>query len=111
MATCSLGYSVDQEIANFFERTTATRSACDTFAREHLGGKAVPVAVQGVCSYTVYAGPDDELVAQFRPKSFRLNTDTVNLARTIHGDFAPRIALRERSGKTRRVKKHSISMS
>ncbi|KAL4898761.1 hypothetical protein BDV59DRAFT_207006 [Aspergillus ambiguus] len=98
MATRSLEYSVDQEIANFFERTTATRSACDTFAREHLGGNVIPVAVQGVCSYTVYAGPNAEFVAQFRLKSFRLNLETVNLARTIYGDFAPRVTFRGEIG-------------
>ncbi|GES63522.1 hypothetical protein ATEIFO6365_0007020900 [Aspergillus terreus] len=93
-----MAYSVDQEIANFFERTTATRSACDTFAREHLGGKVVPVAVQGVCSYTVYAGPNDELVAQFRLKSLRLDMETVDLARTIYGDYAPPVAFRGEIG-------------
>ncbi|OJJ67243.1 hypothetical protein ASPBRDRAFT_136485 [Aspergillus brasiliensis CBS 101740] len=98
MATSSLNYSVDHEISSFFKRTTANRSACDTFARAHLGGKIVPVAVQGVCSYTVYAGPNDEYVAQFRLMSFRLNMETVNLARTIYGDFAPQVAFRGEIG-------------
>lgn len=99
MATSSLDYSVDQEIASFFERTTATRSACDTFAREHLGGEVVPVAVQGVCSYTVYAGPNDEFVVQFRLKSSRLSMETVNLARAIYGEFAPEVITRGQIGK------------
>ncbi|GLA57104.1 hypothetical protein AtubIFM55763_010050 [Aspergillus tubingensis] len=94
MATSSLDYSVDQAIASFFERTTATRSACDAFAREHLGGEVVPVAVQGVCSYTIYAGPNGEFVVQFRLKSSRLSMETVNLACTIYGDFAPKVVFR-----------------
>ena len=42
------------------------RLACDNFARERLSRNVVPVAVQGVCSYTVYAGPNAEYVVQFR---------------------------------------------
>lgn len=98
MATRDLEYSVDQEIASFFEQTAATRSACDTFAREHLGGDVVPVAVQGVCSYTVYAGPNAEFVAQFRLKSFQLNMGTMNLARNVYGHFAPQVAFNGQIG-------------
>ncbi|KAJ5291517.1 hypothetical protein N7478_000768 [Penicillium angulare] len=89
MATSDLEYSVDQEIADFFEKTTATRSACDILAKQHLGGNIVPVAVQGVCSYTVYAGPNAEFVVQFRLASLQLNMETANLARSIYGHFAP----------------------
>ncbi|RAK88357.1 hypothetical protein BO79DRAFT_266500 [Aspergillus costaricaensis CBS 115574] len=66
MATSSLDYSVDQGIASLFERTTATRSACDTFARKHL--------------------------------SSRLNMETVNLARTIYGGFAPKVVFKGQTG-------------
>ncbi|PWY70639.1 hypothetical protein BO83DRAFT_399780 [Aspergillus eucalypticola CBS 122712] len=96
--TQSLDYSVDQEIADFFERTTATRSDCDAFAREHLGGEFVPVAVQGVCGYTVYAGPKDEFVAQFRLKFSCIDMETVNLARTIYGGFAPKAVFKGQTG-------------
>lgn len=98
MATSSLEYSVDQAIASFFERSTATRSACDAFAREHLGGEVVPVAMQGVCSYIVYAGPNDEFVVQFRLKCSRLSMETVNLARTIYGGFTPKVVFRGQIG-------------
>lgn len=94
MATNNLVYSVDQEITDFFEKTTVTRSVCDHYAREHLGGNVVPVPVQGVCSYTVYAGPDAEFVAQFRLKSLRLRTETINLARAVYGHFAPEVAFK-----------------
>jgi hypothetical protein len=92
MATSDLAYSVDRQIALFFEKAAATRSACDSFVREHLGGDVIPVAVQGVCSYTVYAGPNAELVVQFRLKSLQLRTETMNLARTIYGPFAPQVS-------------------
>jgi len=92
MATSDLTYSVDQEIAEFFEKTAATRSVCDTFAREHLGGNVVPVTVQGVCSYTVYAGPNADFVVQFRLGSLQLRMEIANLARSIYGHFAPYVA-------------------
>lgn len=85
-------YSLDQEIADFFEKTAATRSECDTFASEHLGGNIVPVAVQGVCSYTVYAGHNAEFVVQFRLTSLGLSIEIVNLARSIYGQFAPEVS-------------------
>lgn len=87
-------YSVDQEITNFFEKAAVTRSACDAYAREHLGGNVIPVPVQGVCSYTVYAGSNAEFVAQFRLEALHLRMDTANLARTIYGHFAPEVAFK-----------------
>ena len=56
-------YSVDKEIDAFFRQTTATRAECDERPLTLVGGAVVvPVAVQGVCSYTVYAGKDLEYV-------------------------------------------------
>ncbi|EDN11235.1 predicted protein [Histoplasma mississippiense (nom. inval.)] len=79
-------------------KTAVTRSACDTFAREHLGGNVVPVAVQGVCSYTVYAGPNAEFVVQFRLASLQLGMDIANLARSIYGHFAPHVTFLDQIG-------------
>lgn len=93
-----LQYSVDQEIGHFFEQTSATRIACDTYTKEHLGGDVIPVAVQGVCSYTVYAGPNSEFVAQFRLKSLQLSMETMNLARAIYGHLAPQATFRGQIG-------------
>ncbi|GAD95430.1 predicted protein [Paecilomyces variotii No. 5] len=70
-----LEYSVDQEITNFFEKAVVTRSACDAYAREHLGGNAVPVPVQ---------------VSPQVP----LRMETVDLARIIYSHFAPEIAFK-----------------
>jgi hypothetical protein len=64
-----MNYEVEQEIVAFFEKTTMTRSAYDNYASEHLGGNVTPVDVQGVCSYTVYAGPNAESAVQYRLKS------------------------------------------
>ncbi|PYH73339.1 uncharacterized protein BO88DRAFT_421738 [Aspergillus vadensis CBS 113365] len=72
--------------------------ACDAFAREQLGGEVAPVAVQGVCSYTVYSGPNDEFAAQFRLKRSCMNMDTVNLARTIYGGLAPKVVFKGQIG-------------
>ncbi|RDW70673.1 uncharacterized protein DSM5745_08184 [Aspergillus mulundensis] len=98
MAISDWEYSVDDEIACFFEKTTATRAACDAYAAEHLGGDIIPVAVQGVCSYTVYAGPSGEFVTQFRLRSLELKMETVHLARTIYGQFAPQVTFRGQIG-------------
>lgn len=98
MTSSNLEYSVDQEIAHFFGKTSATRSACDISAKELAGGNVVPVAVQGVCSYTVYAGPKQDLVVQFRLRSLRLKLETMTLAREIYGQFAPQISFKGQIG-------------
>lgn len=94
----NLEYSVDQEIADFFQKTTASRSSCDTFARENLGGNIVPVAVQGVCSYSVYAGPNAEFVVQFRLRSLQHSLESTYLARAIYGHLAPLVTFRGQIG-------------
>lgn len=82
-------YSLDIAITEFFSKTSATREACDTKARDLVGGGIVPVTVQGNCSYSVYAGPEFEFVVQFRLKSLMLKLETVTLARKIYGSLAP----------------------
>jgi hypothetical protein len=98
MTTTDPEYSVDQEIAHFFGATSAIRSACDSYVKEHLGGDVIPVAVQGVCSYTVYAGPNGQSIVQFRLKSLELRMDTAELARTIYGRFVPQVTFRGQIG-------------
>jgi hypothetical protein len=82
-------YSLDVAIAEFFSQTSASREACDTKAKDLVGGKVVPVTVQGNCSYSVYAGPEFEFVVQFRLKSLMLKSEIVALAREIYGSLAP----------------------
>lgn len=80
MAAEDMEYSLEKEISTFFEQITVTRSACDTYAREHLGGNIIPLTVQGVFSDTVYAGSNAEFVSQFRLKSLRLKMEPMDLA-------------------------------
>ncbi len=92
MASTYSEYSIDAEIASFFSKTSATRSACDARAKELAGGNVVPVKVQGACSYSVYAGVDLEYVVQFRLKSLDLRAETTTLARNVYGSLVPEVA-------------------
>jgi hypothetical protein len=38
-------YSLDIAIAEFFSQTSASRKACDTKAKDLIGGEVVPVTV------------------------------------------------------------------
>lgn len=71
---------------------------CDTKAVELAGGNAVPVDVQGACSYSVYAGPDLEYVVQFRLKSLALATKVTSLATEIYGSFVPKVTFEGKVG-------------
>ena len=98
MSSGNQEYSVDQEIVNFFNKSSATRSACDERAKELVGGNSTPVAVQGACSYSVYAGPSDNFVVQFRLRSLQLKTETSRLARETYGPLAPRVSFEGQVG-------------
>lgn len=100
MATKSNIYNFEEEVAEFFTRTSATRSACDAYAKEHLGGDVTPVTImQDISSYNVYAGPHAGFVAQFRLKALQLNTELVDLARSIHGPLIPQVEFRGQLGR------------
>lgn len=81
-------YHTEDAITDFFAQTCTTRSACDAKALELASDKVVPVAIQGVCSYT---GPELEYVVQFRLKSLELSLDTTILASQIYGSLIPRV--------------------
>lgn len=92
MASENQEYVVDEEIA-------VRRETCDVMAKELVGGdRVVPVAVQGVCSYTVYAGQGFGHVVQFRLKSLELEVEIAVLARHIFGTFAPDVSFRQQLG-------------
>lgn len=92
-------YTVDDEIAAFFSKTAVTRDTCDGLAKDLVGGdQVVPVAVQGVCSYTIYAGQDLGYVVQFRLRSLGLKGETAALARRIFGTLAPEVSFRQQLG-------------
>ncbi|KIH87312.1 hypothetical protein SPBR_05089 [Sporothrix brasiliensis 5110] len=92
-------YAVADEIAAFFTKTPVSREACDSLAKELVGGDSVvPVAVQGACSYTVYAGHELSHVVQFRLQSLELKGETAALARRIFGALAPDVSFRRQLG-------------
>lgn len=82
-------YSLDAAIEKIFESTSSTRDACDERAASLVGGKITAVPIQGNCSYTVYGGPEDEFVVQFRLEQLPLNLETATLAHQVHGKSAP----------------------
>lgn len=85
-------YSVDQEIIYFFQKSSTDRSSCDDRAQKLVGGTVTPVAVQGVCSYSVYAGPNHEYVVQFRLRSLGLKTEITNIASNVYGSLVPSVS-------------------
>lgn len=85
-------YSVDGEIISSFEKASATRSDCDARTQDLVGGTVTPVAVQGTCSYSVYAGPNNEFVVQFRLKSLVLKTEMTTLVNTVYGSLVPSVS-------------------
>lgn len=98
MASNNQEYAVDFEIEQFFGKTSATRSECDALAKQLVGGNVVLVAVQGVCSYTVYAGQCQEFVVQFRLKSLALDLETATLSQKIYGPLTPEVSFHGQLG-------------
>lgn len=84
-------YCLEDAIADFFTLTSTSRETCNTKAVDLVGGNVVPVAIQGNCSYSVYAGPEFEFVVQFRPKSLRLRLEIIHLAHKIYGSLVPTV--------------------
>jgi hypothetical protein len=84
-------YDVEQDVATFFTKTKVTRSACNLRATELVSGGLQLVPTQGVCSYTVYAGPTLSSVVQFRLKSLALPSETMELAHRVYGKLVPEI--------------------
>ncbi|KAH6616010.1 hypothetical protein B0J18DRAFT_451939 [Chaetomium sp. MPI-SDFR-AT-0129] len=81
---------LEDEIAQFFARTSATREECDNFALAAFGGQVEPVSIQGATSYTVVAEQNREKIVQFRNMDAQLDMGMLDLARRIHGDVLPR---------------------
>lgn len=91
LAAMSPGYPYrrDKAVATFFGKTSTNREACERMALRIVGGKIEPVAVQGNCSYTIFAGQNLEFVFQFRLQSLPLKMEVLELARNIHGAIVP----------------------
>jgi hypothetical protein len=91
-------YSADAEIEAFFKKTSATRAACDARARELVGNDVAPVDIQGVCSYSVYAGPELEYVVQFRLESLALKNQVISQVNEVYGSLAPKVSFEGKVG-------------
>ncbi|TQN63764.1 hypothetical protein CSHISOI_11656, partial [Colletotrichum shisoi] len=99
MAPNNQDYVVEDEMVAFFSKSSVRRETCDLLAKELVGGDQVaPVAVQGACSYTVYAGHDLDHVVQFRLKSLGIKLETAALARRIFGSLVPEVSFRQQLG-------------
>lgn len=79
-------YSQEDTIIEFFEPLQdVTRQHCDEAARTLIGAPITPCPFQGHFSYSVYAGPQQDRVAQFR--SEHLEEEVLQLAHSIFGRF------------------------
>lgn len=98
-------YRLDDSVHYFFEsKTDATRQECDNMAVSHMrGGKAIPVPIQGMFSYTITAGLADPKLFQFRCEDSTLDMEMIDLATTTHPGFAPPVKYHGRIGQSRPV--------
>ena len=81
-------YNLESAINDFFSsNTTTTRKQCDDFAIARAGGVSTPLQMQGVCSYTVAAGPDKSKIFQFRDEDSTIDIGNISLAKAIHSEF------------------------
>ena len=94
-------YSLDVAIAEFFSRTSATRDACDTRAKDLGDGKVVSVTAQDNCSYSVYIGPELKFVVYFRLKSLSFQPEIAALAQGIYGPLVPKVSFYGKLGDER----------
>ncbi|KAI1292463.1 hypothetical protein F5Y03DRAFT_375862 [Xylaria venustula] len=83
-------YSLDDTISSFFdENTTVTRQQCDDFALSQVGGKSIPVPIQGDSSYTITAGTAESKIFQFRTHDSDIDMSVLSFAKTTHSQFIP----------------------
>lgn len=81
-------YSFDGAINEFFSsNTTVTKQQCDNFAISRAGGVSTPLQMQGVCSYTVTAGPNKSRLFQFREDESTIDIWKIILAKVVHPEF------------------------
>lgn len=81
-------YGLESAINAFFSSsTTTTRQQCDDFAIARAGGVSTPLQMQGVCSYTVTAGPDKSRIFQFRCEDSTIDIGNISLAKAVHPEF------------------------
>ena len=92
-------YSLENSIQEFFStQTTVAKAECDAKAASLVGEPVNPVSVQGECSYTVTAGPDQAQTVQFRNEESALNLTHLDLARQAHLGYVPRYTYHGKMG-------------
>jgi hypothetical protein len=81
-------YNRDGAIDEFFNSiTTVTRQQCDEFAISRAGGVSSALQMQGVCSYTVTAGPNKTKLFQFRDENSTIDMGKIVIAKAVHPEF------------------------
>ncbi|KAJ5300077.1 hypothetical protein N7508_007320 [Penicillium antarcticum] len=74
----------DGAIDGFFNSNT---TQCDELAISRAGGVSTALQMQGVCSYTVTAGPNESKLFQFRGENSIIDMGNITLAKGIHPEF------------------------
>lgn len=83
-------YSPNSAIHEFFNsNTTVSSQQCDEFAISRAGGVPSALHMQGVCSYTVTAGPNKNKLFQFRDENSTIDMPNMILAKAIYPEFVP----------------------
>lgn len=86
--TIYVHYKPNSAIDEFFNsNTTVARQQYDDFAISRAGGVSTALQLQGVCSYTVTAGPNKTKLFQFRDENSPIDISNVTLAKAIHPEF------------------------
>ncbi|KAJ5746119.1 hypothetical protein N7520_011301 [Penicillium odoratum] len=81
-------YTLTGAIDNLFSsNTTVTRHEYDEFAISRAGGVSTALQMQGVCSYTVTAGPNKFKLIQFREENSTIGVGNVSLGKIVHPEF------------------------
>ncbi|UKZ82632.1 hypothetical protein TrVFT333_010425 [Trichoderma virens FT-333] len=83
--------TLDESLARFFSCAGActTRNQCDAFANKTFGGPIIPIASQGLFSYSVSAA-DGTVLVQFRDATSPIDTQMLDMVFMIHADFVTR---------------------
>lgn len=93
----------EEKIRRYFARKlfkdNVSRADCDAMAEKIVGLPVNPTSEQGLCSYTVLAGPKQNRVVQFREETLnKVCVDDSKQAWEIHGDIVPLCTLEGKIG-------------
>lgn len=75
----------------YLKNARVTQEACDNRAVEVAGSPVVPVPCQGLCSYSVFAGKNGDVVVSFREETIsEIDLTNIDIAFKIHGAIVPK---------------------